>query len=82
MICIFERFDGSLLAHSASIPYKYIIYSPKSISDSNPYEYLHGYGNTDFNRCLLIPNDGVKMFYRGICRMILFNNLIHNNIEY
>jgi hypothetical protein len=66
MMCTFERFDGSILARSASIAYKYVIHSPKSASDSNPYEYLHDYGQTIFNRCLIIPNNEVEKYYQGI----------------
>lgn len=64
MICTFDRFDGSILAHSASIAYKYVIHSPKSAS--NPYEFLHGHGQIDFNRCLIIPNNEVEKYYQGI----------------
>lgn len=64
MICTFDGFDGSILAHSASVAYKYVIHSPKSAS--NPYEFLHGHGMTDFNRCLIFPDNGIEKYYRGI----------------
>ena len=68
MMCTFERFDGSLLAHNASIAYKYVIHSPKSASDSNPYEFLHEHGHV--NRCLIFPNNEVEKginYYRKLC---------------
>ena len=54
MVCTFENFDVEIL--KLSVPYKYVVYSPKAKKDDDRYEYLHAHSTwrVDFNRCLFI----------------------------
>ena len=54
----FDKFDAKLLDRNASIPYKYFIYSPKSKSDDDRYEFLHGfnYHGEIVNRCIKLSS--------------------------
>ena len=59
------NFDVTLLKFSRPIPYKYLIYVPRSGSrpTHEAYEYLHNapsHGSGYINRCLVIPSDKCK----------------------
>ena len=43
-----------LLRDQKLIPYKYVVYSPKTREEDDYYEYLHDYSETVY-RCLRIP---------------------------
>lgn len=46
------------------IPYKYVVYSPRTNSVGHQFEFLHGvypYESPENNRLLKIPNDKIKM---------------------
>lgn len=67
-------FDVSLLKFERPIPYKYLIYIPKSGEKptSDAYEYLHdapsSYGSGYItNRCLVVPTDNCKA--KGISKV-------------
>ena len=64
----FDKFNLDLLKHYRSIPYKYVIYSPKVVEEKDCYEYLHAHHRRhgDVNRCLQIPPEKCVQLYGGL----------------
>ena len=64
------QIDAAILR--SSIPYKYVIYSPKMEHKDDCYEYCRAYSSNP-NRCLCISQAEYKQAYGGIYFIYVFN---------
>lgn len=71
MTCKFSDFDAKVFEFDMSVPYKYVVHSPKEKEEDDCYEYLHAYsGEKDYNRCLRIPQDKLKTLIGGMYKWL------------
>lgn len=56
---------AELLKNNRTIAYKYIVYSPKTDSDKDPFEYLHDF-RTVFDRGLVLSPERFSNFVGGV----------------
>ena len=67
MTCTFATFNADLLKDYSTIPYKYVIYSPKVVDKDDCFEFLHAHkrhGHVD--RCLKILPEKALRLYGGL----------------
>ena len=68
--------DSNLLKDQASLLYKYLVYSPTTVGNNSPYEFLHNapasvWGKKDVSRRIFIPKSRFQSNGMRLCAIIL-----------